>query len=310
MSRDKAAWLKAEEDETKRGIEDEVLQWSVVSVLSLSNSLPRSGRHMSSLITMEEPSFVSGATTNRTGEISDSNSSSSLHYPNPNGGGGPLPSKFKGVVIQPNGHWGDQIYAKDQRIWLGTFKSEKEAAAAYDSAAIKLWNGSMHRNFPRTEITEYELGFQKEHPGVGLRQLFQKELTPSDVSKLNRLVIPEKYALKYFPRIPDLKGRCDNFGGSNNGDDIELVFFDRWMRSWKLRYCYWRSSQSFVFTKGWNRFAKEKRLRPRDKVIFSSYESGGGGKDCVLLTWHIMTTMVRWSVGLWEVVIVGLRRWR
>ncbi|KAL6532754.1 hypothetical protein OROGR_013714 [Orobanche gracilis] len=85
-------------------------------------------------ITMEEPSFVSGATTNRTGEISDSNSSSSLHYPNPNGGGGPSPSKFKGVVIQPNGHWGAQIYAKDQRIWLGTFKSEKEAAAAYDSA--------------------------------------------------------------------------------------------------------------------------------------------------------------------------------
>jgi RAV-like factor len=40
------------------------------------------------------------------------------------------------------------------------------------------------------------------------------------------------------------------------------------MKSWKFRYCYWRSSQSFVFTKGWNRFVKEKKLKEKDIIIF------------------------------------------
>ncbi|KAI3446765.1 hypothetical protein Pfo_003430, partial [Paulownia fortunei] len=263
-------------------------------------------------IIMEEPSLKSGATRNQSGEISDSNSSSSLHFPTHNGGASA--SKFKGAVIQPNGHWGAQIYANHQRIWLGTFKSEKEAAIAYDSAAIKLRNGLSHRNFPWTDITVHEPNFQNQFstetilsmikdgsyaakfsdylraqdrqgyclapshdtPGIKLRQLFQKELTPSDVSKLNRLVIPKKYALKYFPKISDVE---EKNGGSVN--DLELVFFDRSMRSWKLRYCYWKSSQSFVFTRGWNRFAKEKGLRPRDRVIFSSYECSDQ-KVCII----------------------------
>ncbi|KAJ0031107.1 hypothetical protein Pint_14592 [Pistacia integerrima] len=69
------------------------------------------------------------------------------------------------------------------------------------------------------------------------RQLFQKELTPSDVGKLNRLVIPKKYAVKL-------------------------------MRLWKFRYCYWKSSQSFVFTRGWNRFVKENQVKTKDTVAF------------------------------------------
>ncbi|KAH6828780.1 hypothetical protein C2S53_012917 [Perilla frutescens var. hirtella] len=266
---------------------------------------------------MEEPSPFTVATTNQWGEIPDSNSSSH-HLPikHPTSSAGVLvsASKFKGVVSQPNGHWGAQIYANHQRIWLGTFKSENEAAMAYDSAAIKLRNGFTNRNFQWTDITVREPSFQdqfstetvltmikdgsyaskfsdylraqdrqglrlstlQDAPGTRLRQLFQKELTPSDVSKLNRLVIPKKYALKYFPRISDVKER-----NGGNVDDIELVFFDRSMRSWNFRYCYWKSSQSFVFTRGWNRFAKEKGLRSRDRVIFSSYECSGQ-KLCIL----------------------------
>ncbi|WCJ21416.1 AP2/B3 transcription factor family protein [Euphorbia peplus] len=60
--------------------------------------------------------------------------------------------KFKGLVPQQNKHWGAQIYANHQRIWLGTFKSEKEAAMAYDTAAMKFRNGDSHRNFPWTEM--------------------------------------------------------------------------------------------------------------------------------------------------------------
>lgn len=68
--------------------------------------------------------------------------------------------RFKGVVPQQTGHWGAQIYANHQRIWLGTFKSEAMAAMAYDSAAIKLRSGDSHRNFPPTGLTPLELKFQ------------------------------------------------------------------------------------------------------------------------------------------------------
>ncbi|KAL0340368.1 UNVERIFIED_CONTAM: AP2/ERF and B3 domain-containing transcription factor [Sesamum radiatum] len=224
---------------------------------------------------MEEPSILSGATTYRSGEVSDSNSSShQFPLKHPDNDWKASSSKFKGVVSQPNGHWGAQIYANHQRVWLGTFKSEVEAAMAYDSAAMKLRSGDSHRNFPWTAITIHEPKFQSQlstevvlsmikdgsyaakfsdylrdqvqegcklatlhgAKGAKWRQLFQKELTPSDVSKLNRLVIPKKYAVKYFPE----------------------------------------GMESFVFTRGWNRFVKEKGLRPRDRVMFFAYECGEG----------------------------------
>ncbi|KAF7837125.1 AP2/ERF and B3 domain-containing transcription factor [Senna tora] len=230
--------------------------------------------------------------------------------------------KFKGVVPQQNGHWGAQIYANHQRIWLGTFKSEREAAMAYDSATIKLRSGESHRNFPWNDQTVQEPHFQSHytteailsmirdgtypskfasflistqtqtltltltlnnedhHQEAGITRmqnnnnnngdeekfsctlLFQKELTPSDVGKLNRLVIPKKHASRYFPYVSgsaEEGGDIDDHNNyistenNNNNSDTELVFYDKLMRSWKFRYCYWRSSQSFVFTRGWNR---------------------------------------------------------
>lgn len=250
-------------------------------------------------------------------EASDSNSSTVLQNPSKR----PRswhPSRvssgrFKGVVPQQNGNWGAQIYANHQRIWLGTFKSEEEAAMAYDSAAIKLRSGDSHRNIPwmpesveehnfqslfsqevvlgmirdgsyrskfanylrlRSERTEPQVGtvpssgrLQIEGGGFLCRQIFQKELTPSDVGKLNRLVIPKKYAVKYLPRISyKPEGIRNEEGGPL--EDVQLVFYDRSMRAWKFRYCYWSSSQSFVFTRGWSRFVKEKALRANDKVSF------------------------------------------
>ncbi|PIN15865.1 hypothetical protein CDL12_11488 [Handroanthus impetiginosus] len=257
---------------------------------------------------MEEASILSGATTQRSHEVSDSNSS--IHqFPvkNPTASS----SRFKGVVNQLNGHWGAQIYANHQRIWLGTFKSEEEAAKAYDTAAIKLRNGEAHRNFPWNHMSVQEPKFQSlfsteailcmirdgsyatkfsdylmaqirqghSHSltnfnapsGIKLRHLFEKELTPSDVSKLNRLVIPKRCAVMYFPQFPDQSGGIV--------DDMELVFYDQTMRVWKFRYCYWKSSQSFVFTRGWNRFTKEKGLKARDRVIFSAGECGDGSNE-------------------------------
>lgn len=219
--------------------------------------------------------------------------------------------KFKGVVPQPNGNWGSQIYANHQRVWLGTFNSEKDAAMAYDSAAFKLRNGEYsQRNFPWTGATDQELNFQNlysteavinmikngtyqarfadylrtcpkreetnagvnfsrfQTKGVFFKQLFHKELTPSDVSKLNRLVIPRKYAVEYFPCIYETSEENLEDEWNGRGNDVQLVFHDRMMSPWKFRYCYWSSSQSFVFTRGWNHFVKEKQLKANDTVTF------------------------------------------
>ncbi|CAO2836812.1 unnamed protein product [Amaranthus hypochondriacus] len=215
-------------------------------------------------------------------------------------------SRFKGVVCQQNGHWGAQIYANHHRIWLGTFKTEELAAIAYDSAAIKLRHGNSneaYRNFPWSNVTMYEPDFQarystdqvlnmikdgsyqikfgeylgsitqvqngvtcdqKKQDGLVCQELFRKELTPSDVGKLNRLVIPKRYALKYFP-IQD--------------HDLELVFYDQGMKNWKFRYCYWKSSQSFVFTRGWNKFVRVKGLEAKDIVTFYMCELKGDKSD-------------------------------
>lgn len=216
--------------------------------------------------------------------------------------------RFKGVVPQQNGHWGAQIYANHHRIWLGTFKSETDAAMAYDSAAIKLRTGDYHRNFPSNNITILEPKFQSQFTtdavlnmirdgsyqskfadflksqqgeneiGLNLSSihgdgefsctlLFQKELTPSDVGKLNRLVIPKRYAVKHFPNVPDPSEFDERV------EEVQLEFYDRGMSLWKFRYCYWKSSQSFVFTRGWNRFVKEKGLRANDTIGFYMYES-------------------------------------
>ncbi|XP_073057146.1 AP2/ERF and B3 domain-containing transcription factor At1g51120-like [Primulina eburnea] len=222
--------------------------------------------------------------------------------------------RFKGVVPQQNGHWGAQIYANHHRIWLGTFKSEIDAAMAYDTAAIKLRSGDSHRNFPWTGLSVQEPKFQSlfttdavfnmirdgSYPskfaeflrnqkgelelGLNLSSvhgdgqfsctlLFEKELTPSDVGKLNRLVIPKRYAVKHFPNVPDLSEASLD---SERVDEVQLEFYDRQMRLWKFRYCYWKSSQSFVFTRGWNRFVKEKCLTANDTISFYMYESCGG----------------------------------
>ncbi|VVB00754.1 unnamed protein product [Arabis nemorensis] len=251
-------------------------------------------------------------------------------------------TKYKGIVLQQNGHWGAQIYVDHRRIWLGTFKTEAEAATAYDSASIKLrkFDANSHRNFPWNEFTGYEPVFQatfttetvlnmirdgsyphkfREYlrvqsrippntPVVGTKQvqgegesnmcfacaqLFQKELTPSDVGKLNRLVIPKKYAVKYLPFIND--DQNERGDGEKGGDveDVEVVFYDRAMRQWKFRYCYWRSSQSFVFTRGWNGFVKEKKLKEKDVIVFYNCDvpsnveiSEGQSKNFLMIDVH------------------------
>ncbi|XP_010556651.1 PREDICTED: B3 domain-containing transcription factor NGA3 [Tarenaya hassleriana] len=109
---------------------------------------------------------------------------------------------------------------------------------------------------------------EKEH-------MFDKVVTPSDVGKLNRLVIPKQHAEKYFPL---------NSSSSQNG--TLLNFQDRNGKMWRFRYSYWNSSQSYVMTKGWSRFVKEKKLDAGDIVSFQRSVRTESAKSRLFIDWR------------------------
>ncbi|CAL9066535.1 unnamed protein product [Musa banksii] len=107
---------------------------------------------------------------------------------------------------------------------------------------------------------------EKEH-------MFYKVVTPSDVGKLNRLVIPKQHAEKYFP-----------LDTSANEKGLLLSFEDRTGKPWRFRYSYWSSSQSYVMTKGWSRFVKEKGLQAGDTISFGR-GVGDAGRHRLFIDW-------------------------
>lgn len=210
--------------------------------------------------------------------------------------------QYKGMVLQPNGGWGADIYEKRQRVWPGTFNGEDETADAI--AAFKFGRcdalkpqlearflsvhckgetvdmfSSKHtyeedrqghsKNNDRSccSETNCEVSEMNYSPGGGgddkkasswrQEHMFDKAVTPSDVGKLNRLVIPKQHAEKYLPldKHANEKGLLLNFEDSKG-------------KEWRFQYSYWNSSQSYVLTKGWRRFVKEKKLDAGDIVSF------------------------------------------
>ncbi|KAG8374501.1 hypothetical protein BUALT_Bualt10G0001400 [Buddleja alternifolia] len=112
------------------------------------------------------------------------------------------------------------------------------------------------------------------HVVIEREHMFDKVVTPSDVGKLNRLVIPKQHAEKYFP-----------LDSSTNEKGLLLNFEDRNGKPWRFRYSYWNSSQSYVMTKGWSRFVKEKKLDAGDIVSFQR-GIGESGKDRLFIDWR------------------------
>ncbi|KAG7570751.1 B3 DNA binding domain [Arabidopsis thaliana x Arabidopsis arenosa] len=120
-----------------------------------------------------------------------------------------------------------------------------------------------------------------EEEGAGTRQvaerehMFDKVVTPSDVGKLNRLVIPKQHAERFFP-----------LDSSSNEKGLLLNFEDLTGKSWRFRYSYWNSSQSYVMTKGWSRFVKDKKLDAGDIVSFQRCVGDSGRDSRLFIDWR------------------------
>ncbi|KAK4348321.1 hypothetical protein RND71_031076 [Anisodus tanguticus] len=173
-----------------------------------------------------------------------------------------------------------------------------------DSSSKKSSSQFYHHHLPQTttmfafnlnnndedEEQQQQLNKEKdqnfEHHEIPREHLFEKPLTPSDVGKLNRLVIPKQHAEKYFP----LSGNNNN-NNNNNESGTEkgllLNFEDESGKSWRFRYSYWNSSQSYVLTKGWSRFVKEKTLNAGDIVLFERHRSDA---DQLFIGWRRRNT--------------------
>lgn len=122
--------------------------------------------------------------------------------------------------------------------------------------------------------TTDQVQVEKEH-------MFDKVVTPSDVGKLNRLVIPKQHAEKYFP-----------LDSAANEKGLLLSFEDRTGKLWRFRYSYWNSSQSYVMTKGWSRFVKEKRLDAGDTVSFCR-GAAEATRDRLFIDWKRRAELIR-----------------
>ncbi|KAF8403341.1 hypothetical protein HHK36_011443 [Tetracentron sinense] len=181
-------------------------------------------------------------------------------------------SKHKALVPQANARIA-------HRVWLGSFETQESSARA--ASMFPFPDTTLDFDFHRNPIEDHHLQEQNEEER---EVMFEKPLTPSDVGKLNRLVIPKQHAEKYFP-----------LGGDSDEKGLILSFEDESGNSWRFRYSYWNSSQSYVLTKGWSRFVKDKRLDAGDVVWFERHRHDG---DRIFIRWRRRAVPVQDSGGV------------
>lgn len=117
---------------------------------------------------------------------------------------------------------------------------------------------------------------------IFIRELFRKELTQSDVGQRKGLVIPKMDAEEFFPNV--------NKAEETKG--MLLRFLNQETNQWlDCRYNFYRSSQSYVLTKGWSKYAKANFLKEKDVIKFCECSKEMGECD----ERYIMIEIVKWG---------------
>ncbi|XP_034672519.1 B3 domain-containing protein Os03g0120900-like [Vitis riparia] len=178
-------------------------------------------------------------------------------------------SQYRNLVPHPNG--GDRWDAQIQRGWLGHQEDGMRCFEGGAASKLELMDTSPTND--EDDVVDDDVR-RRDSQALEREHMFDKVVTPSDVGKLNRLVIPKQHAEKYFP-----------LDSSANEKGLLLNFEDRSGKPWRFRYSYWNSSQSYVMTKGWSRFVKEKKLDAGDIVSFQR-GVGESGKDRLYIDWR------------------------
>nr|TKW06985.1 hypothetical protein SEVIR_7G277400v2 [Setaria viridis] len=156
-------------------------------------------------------------------------------------------SRYKGVVPQPNARWGAQIYERHARVWLGTmaFLAARPKAEVVDMLRKHTYDDELRQALRSGGGGDHALALV---PRVAL---FEKAVTPSDL-----------HAEKHFPPLDEA------------APPVLLAFEDvAGGKVWRFRYSYWSSSQSYVLTRGWSCFVREKGLVAGDTVAFSQAQA-------------------------------------
>jgi RAV-like factor len=215
-------------------------------------------------------------------------------------------SKYRGVVAQQSGKWGAQIYNNNERIWLGTFPNEVEAAQTYDLAAQCLHGAHAVTNFnsfsQSNKDTEAELQFLKSRTTTEIlnmlrRHTYHEELKRSRyIDQIHHIGCNNSHTamcrknkarqLLFFKVVsPGDIGPQNRlliprqhaqkhfplFGSCSTSAGrrgVMINFEDGKGKIWRFRYSYWSSSRNHVLNGGWAEFAREKGLRPGDMVRF------------------------------------------